>query len=64
MTTTQPENQTTEIKNNANKVLVLYSLMVDEINSGCIVGIKMWSEELIACMAHIELDNNKLFKRS
>jgi hypothetical protein len=59
MSTTSPE-----IKNNASRVIVLYSLMEKEINAGCIVGIKMWSESLLDCMAHIQVDNKRLFKRS
>ena len=58
--TTRP----TDIKNNARRVIVLYSILEDEINKGSLVGIGMWSESLLDCMAHIEVDNMRLFKRA
>ena len=55
-------NNNTEIKNNVRRVIVLYNILEDNINKGSLVGIAMWSEALLNCMAHIEVDNIRLFK--
>jgi hypothetical protein len=54
---------TTEIKNTANRVLALYSMLEDNINHGSLTGIAIWADALITYLAHIEDDNRRLLKK-
>jgi len=51
------ENKETRTINNARRMLILMRLLEKEIVDKNLIGIAIWSDEVLNCMLHIELDN-------